>query len=230
MLDNLLNELKTIGNEDTALHSQRFFKTGVGEYGEGDLFLGIRVPVLRKLTKKYKELSLEYTIELLKNNYHEARLLALFILIDKFEKASTHDLRKEIYRLYLRHTSYINNWDLVDSSAHKIVGSYLLDLDRSILYTLVNSKLLWDRRIAIVATFWFIRDEQFDDTLKLSELLLNDKEDLVHKAVGWMLREVGKKDKQLLINFLEKHHKVMPRVMLRYSLEKFTKEERIKYM
>ena len=230
MMNQLLDELNRFKNDEIAEHSQRFFKTAKGQYGEGDIFLGIRVPTLRKLSKKYTDLPLEQTIILLKNKFHEARLLALFILTINFEKTKSKELKKEIYELYLSHTAYINNWDLVDSSAHKIVGAYLLDKDREILYDLARSDLLWDRRIAIVATFWFIKHMQFQDTIGLSNLLLKDKEDLIHKAVGWALREVGKNDKKILVDFLEKHHKIMPRVMLRYSLEKCTDKEKKRYM
>ncbi|MDH4944433.1 DNA alkylation repair protein [Sulfurimonas sp. C5] len=228
VFETILKELYNYADENVANQTKKFFKTGIGEYSEGDIFLGVKVPVLRKLSKKYKQLSLDETILLLKSEYHESRLLALFILIFHFENASKQ--KQTIYELYLSHTQYINNWDLVDSSAHKIVGSYLLDKNRDILYRLVQSDSLWERRIAVVATLWFIKHLQLNDTIKLAEMLLKDKEDLIHKAVGWVLREVGKQDKQLLINFLEKHSKVMPRVMLRYSLEKFSKEERKKYM
>ncbi len=230
MIETILKELHNYADENVADQTKKFFKTGIGEYSEGDIFLGIKVPVLRKLSKKYKELSLHDTITLLKSKYHESRLLALFILTLHFENGSTQKQKKRIFELYLKHTQYINNWDLVDSSAHKIVGAYLLHKDRSILYQLVKSDSLWERRIAVVATLWFIKHLQLDETTKLAEMLLDDKEDLIHKAIGWALREVGKQDKQVLIDFLEKHCKVMPRVMLRYSLEKFTKEERTKYM
>lgn len=226
MIETVLQELHDYADENVAKQTKKFFKTGVGEYSEGDIFLGIKVPVLRKLSKKYRDLSLNEVLVLLKSKYHESRMLALFILTFHFENGS----KQTIYELYLKHTHYINNWDLVDNSAHKILGAYLLDKNRDILYELVKSSYLWERRIAVVATLWFIKNLQLSDTLQLAEMLLEDKEDLIHKAVGWTLREVGKQDKQVLINFLKKHHKVMPRVMLRYSLEKFSKDERTKYM
>lgn len=223
------NILKSLGNADIAEHSQRFFKTGKGEYGEGDKFLGIRVPVLRKHVKTYQATDLAEVLKLLKSSFHEIRLFALLLLVHKFSKAD-EDEKAVIYELYLNNTKYINNWDLVDSSAHKIVGPYLENRDREILYELVHSESLWERRISIMTTLHFIQNIQFEDALKLSELLINDKEDLIHKASGWMLREIGKRDLEIEKNFLKKHYKKMPRTMLRYAIEKFPKEERKQYL
>ena len=229
MLDQLKQTLESLGNPDIAEHSQRFFKTGPGEYGEGDLFRGIRVPVLRKTAKTFKQLALTDTIALLHSPYHEDRLTALLILVLKYQKGS-EDEKQAIYDVYLENTTWINNWDLVDSSAHKIVGPHLYERDRAILYQLVQSELLWERRIAVMATYYFIHKDDFQDTLMLAELLLEDKEDLIHKVVGWMLRELGKRNYDLEDAFLEKHYQQMPRTMLRYAIEKFPEERRQAYL
>lgn len=207
-----------------------FFKTGKGQYGEGDKFLGVVVPDTRKVAKAHFDLSFSELKKLLKNEYHECRLCALLILVERFKKSDEAE-RKELYDFYLSQTQYVNNWDLVDLSSQYIVGVYLLDKkDRSILYQLAESELLWDQRIAVVSTLWFIRNEQFDDTIHLAEKLLYHPHDLMQKAIGWMLREVGKKDLNVLRSFLDSYHKVMPRTMLRYSIEKMEKEERQHYM
>jgi 3-methyladenine DNA glycosylase AlkD len=206
-----------------------FFKTGEGQYGEGDKFLGVVVPDSRKIAKKYKNVPFQEVKALLNSEYHECRLCALLILVERFKKADEQD-RKDIFEFYLAHTHRINNWDLVDLSSQYIVGEYLLDKDRSVLYTLADSKLLWDQRIAVLATFPFIRSNDFKDLLALSEKLLHHKHDLMHKAIGWLLREAGKKDKTVLIEFLDRYYKEMPRTMLRYSIEKLTPEERVYYM
>ena len=211
-----------------AVRSQRFFKTRKGEYGEGDQFLGIRVPQLRKLAKQNSQCSLIEIHKLLKSVYHEERLCALFLLVQKFEN-SKHE-KSVVYRLYLDNTKYINSWDLVDCSAYKIVGVYLEDKNKSPLYKLAKSKDLWERRIAIISTLHFIKNNQFDDTLEISRQLLNDKEELIHKAVGWMLREVGKHDAELERAFLLNCYNKMPRMMLRYAIEKFPETERKKYL
>ena len=221
--------LKNRANADIAAHSQKFFKTGRGEYGFGDRFLGIRVPVLRQAVKKFKTASADTAQELLHSEYHEIRLFALLLLVYRFSRAQ-HAEREKIYNIYLHNTAYINNWDLVDSSAHHIVGAYLEDKDRAVLYELAKSESLWERRIAVMATFYYIKKNSFQDTLKLSELLLNDREDLIHKAVGWMLREVGNRDKAAEIKFLKARYHNMPRTMLRYAIEKFPKEERRQYL
>ena len=221
--------LRELANLQIAEHSQRFFKTGPGEYGEGDRFLGIRVPVLRKQARKHRELPLAEARKLLKSAFHEERLCALLILVEKFTRGDTEQ-RERIHRLYLDHTRYVNNWDLVDSSAHKIVGPYLQDRDRSLLDELAVSESLWERRIAIIATYHYIRQDQFDDTLRISEILLDDPEDLIHKAVGWMLREVGKRDLDVEKAFLKPRYRDMPRTMLRYAIERFPEAERKAYL
>jgi len=221
--------LHSLANPEIAEHSRRFFKTAEGEYGFGDKFLGIRVPVIRQAVKRFETTPLSVAEKLLKSEYHEVRLYALLLLVFRFSKSSV-DKQDEIYHLYLRNTRYVNNWDLVDSSAHYIVGAYLENKDRSVLYDLSKSNSLWERRIAIISTFCFIRKNQFGDTLRISERLLSDQEDLIHKAVGWMLREVGKRDLAIEVAFLKAHYQKMPRTMLRYAIEKFSKEERQKYL
>ncbi len=217
--------LRKMGDREDARFLQGFFKTGPGQYGEGDIFLGIRVPAVRKLAKEYQKLSPENILPLLKSPYHEVRLFALIFLVNTFAKAD-ETTQKKIYDLYLANTRYINNWDLVDLSAPNIVGAFLFTKSRKPLYQLSRSKSLWERRIAILATFYFIKNNQFADALKIAGILLKDKEDLIHKAVGWMLREVGKRDVKHLEEFLKKHCRVMPRTMLRYAIEKFTPARR----
>jgi 3-methyladenine DNA glycosylase AlkD len=221
--------LTKTANPLRATHAQRFFRTGKGEYGEGDVFLGQSVPTLHKIARQYKDLSLQDTEALLKSKYHEFRLTALFILVSQFERGN-EKARKNIYRLYLAHTAHVNNWDLVDSSAHKIVGAWLLDKDTAPLYTLARSKNLWEKRISIVATWWFLRAGKLKDTFALSDILLHDTHDLIHKAVGWMLREAGKKDVVQLEAFLAPRYKTMPRTMLRYAIEKFPEQRRKRYL
>jgi len=221
--------LHSLADTEIARHSQRYFKTAPGEYGHGDKFLGIRVPVIRKAVKRYADTALPVSTRLLKSEYHEIRLFALLLYVLQFS-GSDEKQQQTIYELYLNHTRYINNWDLVDSSAHKIVGAYLENRDRAVLYKLSASASLWERRIAIIATAHFISNGQFDDTLEISRQLLDDREDLIHKAVGWMLREVGKRDKRAEISFLEKHYRKMPRTMLRYAIEKFSEEERLRFL
>ena len=213
-----------------------FFKTGKGQYGEGDIFWGITVPEQRKVAKEFIDISLNDIQELLIDPVHECRLTGLFILNYQYLKLSKEDdvdsnkKMKNIFDLYIKNIRYINNWDLVDASSPNIIGAYLFDKDRSLLYKLVKSKKLWERRISIVSTFYFIRKNDFSDTLKISELLLEDKHDLIHKAVGWMLREVGKRDEVVLHNFLKKHAHVMPRTALRYSIERLPDDFRRHYM
>ena len=223
------NDLLQLANEQIAEHSQRFFKTGKGEYGEGDIFLGIRVPLLRKLVKKYRGISIAEVHKLLHSKFHEERLLAVLILVQLF-KSGEESVQKQVYDFYLENTEFINNWDIVDISASNIVGAHLYEKDKAPLYDLVQSKNLWERRIAIIATFYFIRQNEFDDTLKLAKILLNDKEDLIHKAVGWMLREVGKREIEFEEEFLQEHYKIMPRTMLRYAIEKFPETSRKMYL
>ena len=212
-------------NPDIAEHSAHFFKTGKGEYGEGDRFLGIRVPETRKFVKKYKEISLKDTIKLLHSEYHEIRLFALLSLVLKF-KIGDKEIQEQIYNLYLENTQYINNWDLVDSSAHYIMGPFLINRKKDILFKLAESDYLFDRRIAIMTTFHFVKCGSFEDCLQISEILINDKEDLIHKAVGWMLREIGNRNLQIEEDFLKIHYKTMPRTMLRYAIEKFEETKR----
>ncbi len=228
-LKDLWRELEELGDSEKAQHARRFFKCGPGEYGEGDRFLGIRVPDIRKLARQYAGLSLEAARELLHSEYHEARLLALIILVNRF-KRSDPTAQEAIYRLYLADTAYINSWDLVDSSAEHIVGAWLFERERSILHTLAKSKLLWERRIAVMATFHFIKQNEFDETLFIAELLLGDSHDLIHKAVGWMLREIGNRDREVEEKFLKQHYKSMPRTMLRYAIEKFPENLRQGYL
>ena len=222
-------KLLALANKDKAAVLRSFFKTKKGEYAEGDIFLGVSVPQIRKLTAQYKAIPLSEVTILLKSKYHECRFAALVILVDKFERSNEND-QEGIYNFYLQHTQYINNWDLVDVSCHKIVGYWLRDKERTVLYNLAKSSWLWDQRIAIVSTMAFIRNHEFDDTLKLSKQYLKHNHHLIHKACGWMLREVGKRDKNTLIDFLDKYAPQMRRVMLRYSIEKLPKEERKNYI
>jgi 3-methyladenine DNA glycosylase AlkD len=221
--------LQKMGDKEDARFLQGFFKTGAGQYGEGDIFLGIRVPAIRKLAKEYKNLQLKEILSLLKSPYHEVRLFALILFVNAFDKGD-ETTQKKIYDLYLANTRYINNWDLVDLSAPNIVGTFLITGSRRPLYQLAKSKTLWERRIAILATFSFIKNNQFEDALKIARILLQDKEDLIHKAAGWMLREVGKRDIDCAESFLQKHCRIMPRTMLRYAIERYTPAKRHKYM
>ena len=226
MINHLRTDLIKLADPVRAKHSLRFFRTGPGEYGEGDKFLGLTVPECRSLVRKYKDLSLSDTTELLHSQYHEERLIALLILVHNYPKNP-----QKIYDLYLKSTKYINNWDLVDLSSSNIVGKYLLDKPIDILFKLAKSKSLWERRIAILATFAFIYQGNPKPTLQISETLLHDKEDLIHKAVGWMMSEVGKSCRQKAIIYcLDKHYKTMPRTMLRYSIERFPEPLRVKYL
>ncbi len=228
-LSEIKQELKNLADPKRAENSQRFFKTAKGEYGEGDIFLGINLPTQRKVAQKFKNLELEEVKKLLQSKIHEERLVSLLILIQQYEKGD-ETTKKKLYEFYLTNAKRINNWDLVDVSAPKIVGDYLLTRPKKILYQLAKSDNLWEKRIAIVSTWMLIRNNQLNDTLKIAEILLNDQHDLIHKAVGWMLREVGKRDQILLENFLKKYSKKMPRTMLRYAIEKFDKEKRKFYM
>ena len=225
----LEKELSSLEDSHTASFLKRFFKTGPGEYGEGDLFRGIRVPVLRKLAKEYQSLTLGETEVLLRSSYHEDRLLALLILVRACLRGDDA-VKEKAFDLYLKNTQFINNWDLVDSSAAQIVGAFLWDKNRDVLYRLARSSDLWERRIAIIATFHFIRRCEFTETLKIAEILLAAREDLIHKAVGWMLREVGNRNMNIEEGFLRNHHKRMPRVMLRYAIEKFPEPKRQQYL
>ena len=225
----LQEALLALANPEIAAHSQRFFKTGKGEYGEGDVFLGIRMPVLRQQAKQFKTLALDEVLSSLRSEYHEERLCALVIMVLQFQKSDA-DNRHAIYCAYLANTAYINNWDLVDTSSHPIMGGYLLNKPRDPLYELARSDSLWERRIAMMTTYHFIKQGQFDDTLKLAEILRDDTEDLIHNVVGWMLREVGKRDISLEKEFLAQHYRLMPRTMLRYAIDKFPHAERKAYL
>jgi 3-methyladenine DNA glycosylase AlkD len=227
--ESISKRLRKLGSKKQAAISQRFFKTGPGEYGEGDIFLGVKVPVLRELAKDYLDLSLNDVKTILGSKYHEERLLALLILVSGFKKGDA-GTRQEIYDLYLKNISSVNNWDLVDLSAHYIVGPFLTNKSRGPLYRLAKSKNLWERRIAIMSTFHFIKKGEFSETLKIAERLLADREDLIHKAVGWMLREIGKRHLQSEEIFLKKHYHNMPRTMLRYAIEKFPEPKRKRYL
>lgn len=218
-------ELALLGNQDIASHSQRFFKTGKGEYGEGDRFRGIRVPVIRRQVKRFRTASLRTLLALLKSRWHEDRLFAVFSLVDRYQSGDTAT-QKTIFDQYLQHAKYVNNWDLVDSSAHLIVGPYLESRSRRRLHVLARSRDLWKRRIAIMSTYHFIRQNDFSDTLKIAQTLLHDRHDLIHKAVGWMLREIGNRDKSVEVAFLKNCYLTMPRTMLRYAIEKFPEPER----
>jgi 3-methyladenine DNA glycosylase AlkD len=223
------SRLQQLGSPEKARFLQSFFKTGPGQYAEGDLFIGVTVPETRRLLKEYRNLTHEDVLPLLKSPIHEERLFALLALVRCFDKGDPA-LREEIYSLYLASTAYINNWDLVDCSAPQIVGGYLLDRQRDPLEHLARSGSLWERRIAIIATFTFIRQNRFQDTMRIAELLLNDRADLIHKAVGWMLREVGKRDQALEEDFLQRFCRIMPRTMLRYAIEKFPEQKRKMYL
>lgn len=233
-LKQIQDELHALANKKITQNSQRFFKTGPGQYGEGDQFLGIRVPVLRTLAKKGQDLSLAEVENLLHSKWHEARSLALMILVLKAEKARKKNLKnfEEYVDFYLKNRAFVNNWDLVDGSAPYILGHDLLlhPHKRELLYRYVKSKILWERRIAVLATFTLLKAGDFKDILALAQELLNDKEDLMHKAVGWMLRELGKKDEQVLRKFLDEHTPRMPRTMLRYAIEKFSEKDRKYYL
>lgn len=222
-------ELKELGNPEKAKVLSRFFKSGKGEYGEGDVFLGVMVPETRRVAKKHRDMKLIEIQKLLNSKIHEHRLAALLILVDKYSKGDETE-QKKIFEFYLQNARKVNNWDLVDLSAPKIVGAHLLKGKRALLRKLARSKNLWERRIAIVSTYAFIREGEFSDTLKISGLLLNDEHDLIHKAVGWMLREVGKRNQEAEEKFLMKHYRKMPRTMLRYAIEKFSKKKREFYM
>lgn len=228
-LSELRKELTNEKNSEQVKILQRFFKTGKGEYGEGDIFYGIKVPVTRTIAKRFVELTFNELKILLASEVHEERLAAGLILVENFNKANEKE-REKIYRFYLTNRKGINNWDLVDLTAPKIIGTYLLNRDKKILFDLAKSKNLWDRRIAIISTLVFIRRNQFDETLNISRLLLNDKHDLIHKAVGWMLREIGKINCDVETEFLLKHYKEMPRTMLRYAIEKFPERKRKQFL
>ena len=223
------NRLESLANEQIAEHSKRFFKTGRGEYGEGDRFLGIRVPVLRKLVRTLRGMPIAVIAELLESAFHEERLLALLMLVDMFARGE-QSVRHEVYRLYLKKLRFVNNWDLVDCSAAQIIGVYLSQRSKAPLYRLARSPRLWERRIAIMSCFHFIKQDRFEDALRISEMLIQDEEDLIHKAVGWMLREIGKRALEEEEGFLTRHYQTMPRTMLRYAIERFPSQRRQAYL
>jgi 3-methyladenine DNA glycosylase AlkD len=229
MLTRLKSDMQQLADPKKAIILARFFKTGKGEYGEGDSFLGITVPEQRKIAKKYSLLPLKELQKLLSGKIHEYRLTALLILVIKYSKADING-REDIFNFYLNNARRINNWDLVDLSADKILGAHLLERDKSILFKMAISQNVWERRIAIMATFHFIKKNQFRDTLALAEILLHDRHDLIHKAVGWMLRETGKRDQETEERFLLKYYTEMPRTMLRYAIEKFDEKKRKFYL
>lgn len=224
-LDAARKQLRKYADKEKAKLLLRFFKTGPGEYGEGDIFIGVMVPFTRKVVKEFSDLPLADLVKLLRSKIHEERLLALLILVRQFNQAAA-PAKEKIYKAYLANTKFINNWDLVDLSAPQIVGGFLIDKNRRVLYRLASSALLWDRRIAILATFAFIRLGDFKDVFAIAKLLLRDKEDLIHKACGWMLREAGKRDLRAEEEFLRSNCKVMPRTMLRYAIERFPQGKR----
>jgi len=228
MLNELISELNQNASKEKAIHLQRFFKTGKGEYGEGDIFIGLTMPQQREIAKKYLHLSLNKIQELLKSKIHEHRMTSLIILTEKYKRSKSHEDKENIFGFYLKNTRHINNWDLVDVTCQKIVGDFLLNhgKNKNILYDLVHSKNMWERRIAMVSAGKFISAEEFEDVLTIAELLLEDKEDLMHKAVGWMLREVGKKDEKILKAFLKGNYSRLPRTTLRYAIERFEEGER----
>lgn len=226
----ILSALQALGNSEKAAHLSRFFKTGPGQYGEGDRFLGVTVPEQRLIAKKYQHAELPVLKELITSPYHEVRLTGLLILVEQFKKNKQTAFRQTCIDFYLTHTVYINNWDLVDLSCYKLLGVWLEDKNRQLLYTLAHSSLLWEQRIAIVSCMHFVRRGDFQDCLAIADLLLNHPHDLIQKAVGWLLREVGKKDRQVLKDFLSPRYTHMPRTMLRYAIEHFPEEERKRYL
>jgi len=228
-LQDIRSKLRKLGDKQKARILQGFFKTGQGGYGKGDIFIGVRVPEIRKLAGKYQDMSTTDVQKLLKSPLHEERLLALIILVIKYSKGNDV-VKKRIYKLYLKNTRHINNWDLVDLTAEKIVGDYLTDKSKEPLYKLAKSNSLWERRISIMATFHFIKQNNFVQTLIVAKMLLKDKEDLIHKAVGWMLREIGKRHLSTEEKFLNEHSQEMPRTMLRYAIERFPESKRQGYL
>lgn len=228
-MNRVQKELRALADKTYAKECLRFFKTGKGEYGEGDVFLGIRVPDQRKIAKKYFSLPLKEVKELIKSKYHEERLTGLIILLHKYDKADEKS-KELLFKEYIRHFNYVNNWDLVDVSCHKIVGAHLLKRDRKILYKWAKSNDLWTKRISIISTLWFIKFGEVKDTLAISDILLEDEHDLIHKAVGWMIREAAKKEMKTVQAYLKTRYQKMPRTMLRYAIEKFPEKTRKAYL
>jgi 3-methyladenine DNA glycosylase AlkD len=222
-------KINSLSDKKVAENLKWFFKTDKGEYGEGDQFAGLKVPVQRKLAKEFSDLKLEEIGELLKSPVHEERLISLFILVDKYQHADDQ-LKEKIFNFYIRNIKRVNNWDLVDLSSPKIIGLHLLEKDKSILFKFAMSKKLWERRIAVLASFEFIRNNNYVTSLQLCKMLLNDNHDLIHKATGWMLREIGKRNLEVEEKFLKEHYNEMPRTMLRYAIERFPESKRKKYL
>lgn len=221
--------LRTLADEKVAKHSTRFFKTGKGEYGEGDRFHGVRVPVVRSLVKEFRDAPRKAVVSVLKSHWHEERMLAILLLVDQYQRGTEVE-KKLTFDIYLENRRYVNNWDLVDCSAHLIVGPQLESGPRQLLYELAASDSLWDRRIAMMATYHFIRRHDFSDALKIAKFLRDDKHDLIHKPVGWMLREIGNRDRATEEKYLKQHYQKMPRTMLRYAIEKFPEARRKAYL
>ena len=225
-----LNQIKSLLQLSATIPKQTtFFKTAPGQYAAHDQFIGVNNPTLRKIAKQFPNLTLSALKALLESPYNEERLLALFILVSQYNKA-TPDIKDELYNFYLNNLKHVNNWNLVDASAHLIIGAHLLTSDKAILLTLAKSDIMWERRIAIVSTWFFIRNDDLEWTFKISELLLNDPHDLIHKAVGWMLREAGKRNQAPLLTFLDQYTHQMPRTMLRYAIEKLPESQRKAYL
>jgi len=221
---------RQLQDSNRAISNLKFFKTAKGEYGYGDLFLGIRMPVTRQLAKDNIGLSLGNTKTLIKSKYHEERMLGLIILVNKYAKASQDDEKENIYQVYISHFKYINNWDLVDVTCPHIVGKHLIDRDRAVLYQWAQSDDLWTKRISMITNWWFVRKGDLQDVFSIAEVLLGDEHDLIHKAVGWMLREAGKKDMRRTEVFMKQYYRSMPRTMLRYAIEQYPETKRQKYL
>lgn len=229
--EKLKEELIATGNERKAQELMRFFKTSKGNYGEGDIFIGVTVPVNRAITKKFLHLSPTELVELLHCEIHEVRLSALICMVEQYKSKKTTDSRRqEIVDIYIKNTRYINNWDLVDLSVYNIIGEHLLHRDRELLYHWAESTLLWEQRMAIVATMCFVRHGEYDDTIAIARKLCYHPHDLIQKAVGWLLREVGKRDEKRLTDFLDTHHTTLPRTLLRYAIERLSPMQRKHYM
>jgi 3-methyladenine DNA glycosylase AlkD len=228
-LNEVRADVRKCASRKNAAIAQRFFKTGPGEYAEGDVFLGLRAAQMRGVAKTHRDLNSKDLKKLLHSKYHEDRAVALLIMTEQFARGDVTD-REKLYEMYIGNTKYVNNWDLVDLSAGRIVGAYLADKGKQPLTKLAKSPSLWERRIAIIATSWFIQLNEFDETLRIARMLLHDDHDLIHKAVGWMLREVGKRDVAVEEGFLKRHYRNMPRTMLRYAIERFPEGKRQKYL
>ncbi len=225
----ILKAMRALGDPTVASHSQRFFRTGKGDYGEGDRFLGIRVPVVRQQVRRYRDASLRTLTSLLRSPWHEVRMFALLSLVERYQRGEI-SMQRQVFDIYMSHVDYVNNWDLVDSTAHKIVGPWLETRSRKRLYRMARSPHLWTRRIAIMSTAHYIGLDDYADTLAIADILLHDDHDLIHKAVGWMLREVGNRDRAVEEAFLETRYREMPRTMLRYAIEKFPERRRKAYL